>query len=68
MVPPKRIVWLVMEQNFKDTKKQEWNGSTVLFEISALNGKTRLRFTHQGLVPPLDCYEDCQYAWTSISR
>lgn len=64
MVPHKRIVWLVLEQNFKHTEKQEWNGSTVLFEISALKGKTKLRFTHEGLVPPLECYEDCQNAWT----
>lgn len=64
MLPYERIVWLVMDQNFKNTEKHEWKGSTVLFEISEIGKKTQLRFTHQGLVPPFECYEVCQNAWT----
>jgi len=54
MIPFKRIVWLVLDQNFKNTEEKEWKGTTVLFEISGTNRQTRLQFTHQGLVPPLN--------------
>lgn len=63
MIPFKRIVWLVLDQNFRNTEEQEWKGTTVLFEISGTDGQTRLRFTHQGLVPPLECYGVCSDAW-----
>lgn len=64
MVPHKKVIWLVVDQNFKNTVKQEWKGTTVLFEISRVDGKTQLRFTHQGLIPQLECYDACQNAWT----
>jgi hypothetical protein len=62
-VPHKRIVWLVLDQNFRNTEKQEWKGTTIHFEISRQDGQTQLRFTHLGLVPTLDSYEPCQNAW-----
>jgi len=65
MVPYKRIVWLTVDHNFRDTGEQEWKGTTLLFEISENGGKTRLRFTHLGLVPPLECYDICQNSWTN---
>ena len=65
MVPHTRIVWRVLNQSFKDTPKQEWKDSTVLFEMTPTEKGTELRFTHQGLVPPMDCYAVCQNAWTN---
>ncbi|HET8736276.1 MAG TPA: SRPBCC domain-containing protein [Pricia sp.] len=62
-VPFERIVWLVLDQNFRNTEKQEWKGTTVLFEILEKEGRAQLRFTHLGLVPTLDSYEPCQNAW-----
>lgn len=62
-VPHKTIVWLVLDQNFRNTEKQEWKGTTILFEISEKDGQTQLRFTHLGLVPTLDSYEPCHNAW-----
>lgn len=65
MVPYEKVVWQVLEQNFEDTDQQEWAGTTVLFEILEDEKQTRLRFTHLGLVPSLECYETCQNAWTN---
>jgi len=42
----------------------EWKGTKVVFEISEQDGKTKIRFTHQGLVPQHECYEVCSNAWT----
>lgn len=65
MIPYEKIVWLVLDQSFKDTEEKEWKDTTVLFEISEIEGQTRLRFTHLGLVPPFACYGVCQNSWTN---
>ena len=64
MIPNKKVVWLVTDSNLGSFKnKTEWNGTKVIFEITEINGKTQLRFTHIGLVPTFQCYGDCSGAW-----
>ena len=63
-MPNKKVVWKVTDCNlpwFKD--KKEWNNTEVVFEISAVNGKTKIDFTHIGLVPGIECYEACEKGW-----
>jgi activator of Hsp90 ATPase-like protein len=62
--PGKKVVWHVLDSriNFV-TDKTEWNGTDIVFEITAKNDKTELRFTHIGLVPAFECYGDCSGAW-----
>jgi len=36
-----------------------------MFEIFKKGDKTEIRFTHQGLVPKLECYDSCADAWGS---
>jgi hypothetical protein len=65
-IPNKKVVWLVQENHFSFTQdKTEWKGTKIIFEISEKDGKTELRFTHQGLVPQYECYEICEEAWTN---
>ncbi|MES2734422.1 MAG: SRPBCC domain-containing protein [Bacteroidota bacterium] len=65
VVPDKKVVWLVMDNYFKFTKdKSEWIDNKIIFEIAEQDGKTRIRFTQQGLVPAYECFEKCQNAWT----
>jgi len=65
-IPDMKVVWLVMENYFSFTKdKSEWTGTKIIFEISEKDGKTQLRFTHQGLVPEYECYDVCENAWTT---
>ena len=69
LIPGKKVVWLVVEggPNFvKD--RSEWKGTKVIFEISKKGNKTEVRFTHQGLVPRLECYDSCTDVWGSIIR
>jgi uncharacterized protein YndB with AHSA1/START domain len=65
LVPNKKIVWEISNSYLsfvKDTS--EWDGSKVVFEIAANGEKTELRFTHVGLTPEGECYEDCSTAWS----
>jgi len=65
-IPSKKVVWLVLENQFSFTKdKSEWKGNKIVFEISDKDGKTQLDFTQIGLVPAYECYSVCQDAWTS---
>ncbi len=64
LVPGMRIVWHVLDCNkpwLKNTK--EWNGTNMTWDISEKDEKTMLRFTHEGLVPEIECYDACSNAW-----
>jgi NAD(P)-dependent dehydrogenase (short-subunit alcohol dehydrogenase family) len=51
-VPNKKVVWLVLDNCFNFTQdKTEWKDTNVVFEISKEGDKTKIHFTHHGLVP-----------------
>lgn len=69
VIPDKKVVWLVTESRLNFIKKKnEWTGTKIIFEISEINNKTQLRFTHQGLVPGIECYGGCSGAWGDLIR
>jgi len=67
LVPNKKVVWLVTESkiNFVADKK-EWLNTTITFDISAVKDKTKITFTHKGLVPEIECYGGCSGAWGQL--
>jgi hypothetical protein len=65
LIPNKKVVWQILENDFNFTKdKTEWVDTKVVFEITEQNNKTQLSFTHIGLVPEYECYEACNQGWT----
>jgi len=65
VIPDKRVVWFVKQNNFNFTKDpSEWTGTKISFEISEKDKKTQIRFTHIGLVPEYECFNLCSNAWS----
>ena len=61
LIPDQKIVWLITEATLTwlQKNKHEWAGTKVIFEIAAKENKTEVLFTHEGLVPRLECYSRC---------
>ncbi|WP_257669734.1 SRPBCC domain-containing protein [Parapedobacter tibetensis] len=66
MVSDKKLVYQVLENEFNFINdKTEWVNTQLVFEIVKEGEKTKVKFTHEGLVPAYECYEVCNDAWTS---
>jgi len=67
MIPNRKVVWLVTESQINYAEdKREWTDTKMSFEISELDNKTQLRFTHQGLNPEIECFDSCSNSWTQL--
>ena len=69
LIPNKRIVWLVTdsELNFL-SNPGEWINTKICFDISGEDDGTMVTFTHDGLIPQIECYNSCSSAWTSYLK
>jgi hypothetical protein len=66
LVPGERVVWRVVEAwlSFIDDTT-EWNDTEIRFDIWQDADGTKVRFTHVGITPEVECYEICNVAWGS---
>jgi uncharacterized protein YndB with AHSA1/START domain len=66
-VPGKKVVWHVLDSELTFAKdKSEWNDTDIVFDVSEKDGKTEVRFTHEGLVPRFECFGSCSNAWGTL--
>lgn len=67
MIPGKKIAWLVTDSsiNFVDNKN-EWTGTSIHFDLLEQDGKTSIHFTHAGLLPEIECFDNCSNAWNQL--
>lgn len=64
LVPGRKVVWHVVDAELNFVRdKAEWTGTDIAFEIARNGDKTDIRFTHIGLVPDHECFDDCSNAW-----
>jgi hypothetical protein len=65
LIPDEKVVWTVTDSHLSFVKnKQEWTDTEIHFDITRVGDQTKLTFTHQGLVPEVECFNACQPAWT----
>ena len=63
-IPGKKVVWHIIDASLTFVKdKSEWKGTDIVFEIARKGDKTEVSFTHIGLVPEYECYNNCSNAW-----
>lgn len=67
LIPNEKVVWQVTDSQLNFTEnKSEWTGTKIVFEITEINNKTQLRFTHMGLINKMECYNSCSNAWHEL--
>jgi len=66
LIVGRKVAWLVLDSKLNFTKdKSEWTGTEITFDIARKGDKTEVSFTHRGLVPEFECFDDCSSAWGS---
>lgn len=69
VIPGKKMVWLVTESELSWlTDKAEWTNTKMVFEITAKEEMTELKFTHDGLIPAMQCYDKCSQGWGTVIK
>jgi hypothetical protein len=59
-----KLVWLVTDCYLHWLKdKREWKGTKLNFDLATEKGLTQITFTHVGLHPEIECYNDCRKGW-----
>jgi len=62
--PGRRIVWKVVDcflPIFKDPYL--WKDNRITWDLAKDGARTQITMTHVGLVPGVECYEDCRKGW-----
>jgi uncharacterized protein YndB with AHSA1/START domain len=68
-VPGEKMVWQVVDCDLPwNADKTEWNNTAIIWKLTASEGGTRIKFTHRGLVPEVECYNQCAKSWSSYIR
>jgi uncharacterized protein YndB with AHSA1/START domain len=67
LAPEKKAVWEFTEHYLPieaTTQTDEWVGTSASFDIQLnSDGSSSLVFTHVGLTPQLDCFDECFAGW-----
>ncbi len=69
LLPNQKVVWQVIDSNLSFlSNPSEWTNSKLIFELESQNNKTKVRFTHDGLTPSIECYDACSTGWGAYMK
>ncbi|HVX27444.1 MAG TPA: SRPBCC domain-containing protein [Parafilimonas sp.] len=64
IIPERKIVWKVTGCNLHWlNNKKEWNNTKVHWLIAKKNNSTKITMMHEGLIPQIECYTNCEKGW-----
>lgn len=64
MIPDEKVVWFTEDGYLYFLKnKREWVGTSIIWEINPSAKGSIIKMTHVGLVPEIECFNDCQKGW-----
>ena len=64
MVPGRKAVWEVTDCFLHwQQDKTEWKHTKCVWELELSDGGVQINFTHVGLTPEVECYENCRKGW-----
>lgn len=67
LIPGEKVVWLITDSQLSFVEdKDEWTNTKIVFDITTQGNQTQVKFTHLGLVPGIECYNDCSNAWAGL--
>jgi hypothetical protein len=67
-IPFKKLIWKVTDCCLDWlNNKTEWKDSEIVWNISSEKNKTKIKMTHVGLVPGIECYNDCEAGWNQYA-
>jgi hypothetical protein len=65
LVPNEKVVWQVTESKLSFLEEPgEWKGTRFGFVLAPEKKGTKVTFTHEGLVPEIECFDQCSAGWT----
>ncbi|XZF15826.1 SRPBCC family protein [Chitinophagaceae bacterium MMS25-I14] len=68
-IPDERVVWKCVKAYISSAalkNKSEWEGTEMIWTISASGQYTTLDFLHKGLNQSLECYNVCEAGWDTF--
>ena len=64
-IPAMKSVWSVTDSYLPWlNNKTEWNNTSIVWEITKQDASSTIQMTHVGLVPGIECFENCEKGWT----
>jgi hypothetical protein len=64
VVRNKKIVWKVIDCYLHWlTDKKEWKDTKINWQVSTKKKSTQIDMTHIGLIPEIECYDNCKKGW-----
>ncbi|WP_336959702.1 SRPBCC domain-containing protein [Chryseobacterium contaminans] len=67
--PDTKMIWYVEDSliALPELKNQkEWIGTTIVWEIEQMGENTKIKVSHLGLHPDIECYDICSNGWVQF--